>query len=102
MRGARFDLDGTVPGPGGAAMPAAFLASILPVELLLHGWDLAQASGQTLQLSDELVGYVRGLAEMVVPGGRGSAFADETVPADDASALDRLAAFAGRTPLLVG
>ena len=97
-----FDLDATVPGPGGAPMPASFLAAVLPVELALHGWDLAQAGGQTLRLSDEVVDYLRGLAEMVVGGGRGSAFADETVPAGDASAIDRLAAFAGRTPMLVG
>ena len=97
-----LDLDAMVPGPGGVAMPASFLAAVLPVELALHGWDLAQAGGQTLRLSDEVVDYLRGLAETVVSSGRGSAFADETVPADDASAIDRLAAFAGRTPMPVG
>lgn len=94
------DLDGMVPGPGGNEMPASFAASILPVELVLHGWDLAQGSGQQIHISDELVNYLRGLAEMVVPGGRkGGSFADEMSSAEDASALDRLAAFAGRTPL---
>ena len=94
------DLDGTVPGPGGAEMPAAFAASILPIEILLHGWDMAQGSGQTLRVSDELVAYVRTLAESVVPGGRGrGAFEDEVIPAPDASPLDELAAFAGRSPV---
>ena len=94
------DLDGTVPGPGGSEMPAAFAASILPIEILLHGWDMAQGSGQTLRVSDELVAYVRTLAESVVPGGRGrGAFEDEVAPAPDASPLDQLAAFAGRTPV---
>jgi uncharacterized protein (TIGR03086 family) len=95
----QVDLDGTVPGPGGTQMPAAFLAGVLPLELTLHGWDLAQASGQQLHISDQVVRYLRGLAEDIVPGGRGSAFADEVVPAEDASAIDRLAAFAGRTPI---
>ena len=95
----KVDLDGTVPGPGGSPMPAAFAASILPVELALHGWDLAQSSGQTVHISDELVDYLRGLAEKLVPGGRGSSFGDEVAPIEDASALDRLAAYAGRTAL---
>lgn len=96
----KVDLDGTVPGPGGSPMPASFAASILPVELALHGWDLAQSSGQTVHVSDELVDYLRGLAESLVPGGRGSSFGDEVAPSEDASTLDRLAAYAGRTALV--
>jgi uncharacterized protein (TIGR03086 family) len=94
------DLDGAVPGPGGSELPASFAASILPLELLLHGWDLAQGSGQRLHVSDELVGYVQSLAETVVPAVRGGgSFADEVPAPDGASAVDRLAAFAGRTPV---
>jgi len=94
------DLDGTVPGPGGSRMPASIGAVILPIELVLHGWDLAQASGQRIHISDELVEYVRGMAETVVPDGRGrGAFAAEVPPADDATAVDRLAAYTGRTPI---
>lgn len=93
------DLSGTVPGPGGSPMPAGFLAAVLPVELALHGWDLAQASSQSLHISDELVDYLRELAEEIVPGGRGSTFADEVIPTEDATPIDRLAAYAGRTPL---
>lgn len=93
------DPDGSVPGPGGSPVPASFVASVLPVEILLHGWDLAQASGQRLQVSDEVVSYVRTLAEAVVPPGRGRSFGDEVTPAPDADALDRLAAYAGRSPV---
>ena len=67
------DLAGTVPGPGGSPMPASIGAVILPIELVLHGWDFAQGSGQQVHISDELVAYVRGLAETVVPDGRGAA-----------------------------
>jgi uncharacterized protein (TIGR03086 family) len=94
------DLSGSVPGPGGSKLPASFAAGILPLELLLHGWDLAQAGGQRLHVSDELVAYVRSLAETVVPAARaGGSFAPEVSPAEDAPALDRLAAYAGRNPL---
>lgn len=94
----RIDMDGTVPGPAGE-MPAAFGASILPVELLLHGWDLAQASGQQVRVSDEVVAYVATLAEKIVPGARGRSFADEVAAAPHASPLERLAAYSGRTPI---
>lgn len=93
------DLDGTVPGPRDSRVPAMFLASILPLELLLHGWDLAQASGQQLNVSDEVVSYVHELARGVITQGRGSSFADELTPAADADALDRFAAYAGRTAI---
>jgi uncharacterized protein (TIGR03086 family) len=90
------DPDGTVPGHG-APIPAAFAATILPLELALHGWDLAQTSGQTLHISDELVAYLRTLAEVLVPAGRGSSFGDEVTPADGATEMDKLAAYAGRS-----
>lgn len=90
-----LDLDGTVPGPRGQ-MPAALAAGILSVEFVLHAWDLAQASGQSVAVSDEVVAYVRGLAEQLVPGGRGAAFGPEAEPAAGASPLDRLAAYSGR------
>lgn len=97
-----MDLSGTVPGPGGHEMPAAFIANLLPLELVLHGWDLAQASGQELRVSDELAACLRELAESVVPSGRGNgSFAEEVEPAADASPIDRLAAYAGRRPLVV-
>ena len=93
-------VEGTVPGPGGSELPASFAAGVLPVELLLHGWDMAQGSGQTLRVSDELVAYVATLAEDVVPGGRqGGSFAEEKTPSAGAGPIDRLAAFAGRTPV---
>jgi uncharacterized protein (TIGR03086 family) len=89
--------DGTVAGPGGQPAPAELIASILPLELALHGWDLARTSRQRLRLSDEVVAYLRELAGSVVPGGRGRSFGPEVEPAPDADALDQLAAYAGRS-----
>ncbi len=93
------DPTGTVKA-GENELPAGFAANLLAFELTLHGWDLAQTSGQTLHISEELVAYVRAFAENLVPEGRkGDSFAAEVPAAPDASPVDRLAAFAGRTPI---
>jgi uncharacterized protein (TIGR03086 family) len=92
-------LEGTVTGPLGQEVPAAFTPAVLCIELLLHGWDLAQGSGQTMAVSDEVVGYVAELAQPIIPAGRGVAFADEQDPVDGAGALDRFAAYSGRVPV---
>ena len=64
------DLDGTLPGPDGAEVPAVQLAGAMPVELALHGWDFAQTCGVELDISDEVVAYLRTLAEGIDPEGR--------------------------------
>lgn len=94
----RRGLEGMARSPFGEA-PAPFLCGIVAVELLLHAWDYAQATGAVITVSDELVAYVTGLAEKLVPGARGRAFGDEVVAPVDADALTRLAAYSGRTPL---
>jgi uncharacterized protein (TIGR03086 family) len=93
------DLTGTLPTPQGGEAPAALLASILPLELLLHGWDLAQASGQKLSVSDEVVTYIHDLSRDIITQGRGSLFADEVTAEPGSTAIERFAAFAGRVPL---
>lgn len=94
------DPDGTVPGPGGRELPAVVGATILSIEFLLHAWDFAQATGQQVAVSDEVVTYVAGLAAPIVEGARArGAFQAAVEPAPDARALDRFVAFSGRTPL---
>ncbi|MCX6399930.1 MAG: TIGR03086 family metal-binding protein [Propionibacteriales bacterium] len=93
----RRGLDGFATSPFGEA-PAPMLAGIISIELLLHAWDVAQTTGATITVSDAVVEYVGTLAEKVIPGGRGRAFADEVVADADADALTRLAAYSGRTP----
>jgi uncharacterized protein (TIGR03086 family) len=90
------DLDGTVPGPAGP-MPATIGAGLLGTEILLHGWDLAQALSRTIDVSDEVVAYIHAQAEPIIPTARGRSFADEVDAPEGASPLDRLAAFAGRS-----
>jgi uncharacterized protein (TIGR03086 family) len=92
----RLDPAATVTGPVGD-MPASVAGALLPSEILLHGWDLAQAMGRTIDIADDVVGYIYGLAEPVLPSARGRSFADEVEPTAGAGPLDRFAAFAGRT-----
>jgi uncharacterized protein (TIGR03086 family) len=93
-------LEGMVTDPAGSEVPARFSPALLAIELLLHGWDLAQGSGQRMEVSDGVVAYVTELAEPIIPGGRGWAFGDEQTPAADADALDRFAAYSGRQVLV--
>jgi len=92
------DLDSTVAGPLGE-MPTSVAAALLSAEIVLHGWDLAQAMGRTIDVSDEVIAFVFGLSEPILPMARGRSFADEVPAPADASPLDRFAAFAGRTAL---
>jgi uncharacterized protein (TIGR03086 family) len=89
-------LEGTVTDPAGRELPAALAPAIIDVELLLHGWDLAQGSGQGIEISDPVIAYIRELGEQLIEGGRGSAFAAELSPDEGVSALDRFAAYSGR------
>ena len=93
-------VEGMIPAPGGGEMPADVGASIMSLEFLLHAWDFAQASGQPLTVSDEVVAYVQTLADPIIPAGRArGAFADAVDPGADATPLQRLVAFSGRSPV---
>jgi uncharacterized protein (TIGR03086 family) len=90
-------IEGTVPF-GSGEMPAAVAADILSLELLVHAWDVAEATGQTIEVSDALSGFVleRG-REVIQPGARdGDRFGPEVAVGPDADNLRRLAAFTGR------
>jgi uncharacterized protein (TIGR03086 family) len=84
---------------GQGEMPAIDAAGILSVELLVHGWDLAVATGQQVNVSDEVSRYVLDLAHTVIsPQGRQrGAFAEAIEVGPDVDILDRLIAFSGRT-----
>ena len=68
-------------------------------EFAVHAWDLARATGQSTDLDPEVAD--QGLAFMsrsLTPENRGQAFAAEVDVPADASAYERLVAFAGRDP----
>jgi uncharacterized protein (TIGR03086 family) len=91
-------LEGTVKR-GERDMPAILAASILSIELLVHGWDFAVATGQQVDVSDEVSLFVLDLAHTVIsPQARqGGSFADAVEVGPDVDILDRLIAFSGRS-----
>ncbi|CAN5356545.1 TIGR03086 family metal-binding protein [soil metagenome] len=93
----RRGLDGTVElGPN--PLPATVAVGILSIEFLVHAWDYAKATGQALDVPEELAAHVEQLARgIITPEGRKNVGFDPPVevPAD-AAVFDRLLAFTGR------
>jgi uncharacterized protein (TIGR03086 family) len=88
-------------------VPGAVMLHLRITELLVHGWDLARATGQPAQLPDDLaeqeLAFARSPHAPDVPR-TGQPFGPVQPLADDAPAIDRLAAYLGRpvTPDLPG
>jgi uncharacterized protein (TIGR03086 family) len=79
-------------------LPGGLLAECGVMDLTLHGWDLATATGQDYRIEDSLATHVLSFSEGFVSDQmRGHAFgaAIETPP--DATAGERLLAFLGRS-----
>ena len=87
----------TVQVPFGT-VPGAVALHLRLTEVLVHGWDLAQATGQVGAFDEELaeqeLAFTRDALGAVPPGR--SPFAPPTPAPDTAPALDRLAACLGR------
>jgi uncharacterized protein (TIGR03086 family) len=94
----RRGLDGSV-AVGRSAMPAGLAAEIIPLELLVHGWDIAQATGRSIDASPEVASYLLDRArELITPDKRGRSFAAQAPVRPEATPLQRLIAFTGRPP----
>ena len=92
-------LERTVPMPFGP-VPGPFAVTLHFVDTLVHGWDLARATGQDTHLDPEVAGAALAFARENLPGamrGPGRPFGLE-VPTTSTSVGDRLVAFMGRTP----
>ncbi len=97
------DLDRTVELPIGQ-VPATWILGQHVADVVVHGWDLAKATGQSTDLDPELGQFSLDWAtESLKPEFRGDeesgrSFGPE-VPVDvDAPLYDRLAGFFGRSP----
>jgi uncharacterized protein (TIGR03086 family) len=87
----------TIAAPFGE-VPGSVFARFVAFDGIVHGWDLATATGQPYAPRDELVAEVEAFVrEVLGPQLRdGDTFADEKTPPPDATPIERLAAFSGR------
>ena len=89
-------LDRTIHAPFGD-VPGDTFARFVVLDGLVHGWDLATATGQPYEPADALVADVDAFARQAVePMRDGDTFAQAVAPAAAATPIERLAAFTGR------
>jgi uncharacterized protein (TIGR03086 family) len=94
--GAPGALDQTVPAPFGE-VPGETFARFIVLDGLVHGWDLATATGQAYDPPAALVDDVDAFAHQALDALRdGQTFAAAVEPDADATPIERLAAYTGR------
>ena len=78
-------------------MPGETFARFVVLDGLVHGWDMAMATGQPYEPSDALVADVEAFAQgALAPLRDGTTFAEPVEPPPSATPIERLAAFTGR------
>ncbi|MEU7892026.1 TIGR03086 family metal-binding protein [Nonomuraea sp. NPDC049152] len=86
-------------GESSVGMPMATTAHLLLVDLIVHGWDLAAATGRPYQQDEQAVEKALAFTEQMAPMGRAKgAFGRQVEVPGDAAALDRLLGVTGRDP----
>ena len=92
-------LDQKIAAPFGEVDGEDF-ARYIALDGIIHGWDLATATGQPYNPPADLVAAIETYARRAVdPLRDGDAFAAAVDAAPDATPIERLAAFTGRRPL---
>jgi uncharacterized protein (TIGR03086 family) len=80
-------------------MPARSLGEMALIEVLLHGWDVARATDQQVDVSDALgAELLRCVAETADLGRQVGAYGTAVPVADNASDFAKALGLAGRTP----
>lgn len=88
--------EGVSPGMG---LPARTVGQMALLDLTVHAWDLARATGQDFDPAPEVLPDLEQLVEMMGPTGRGmGVFAEPVDAAEDAGRFERLLASTGRDP----
>lgn len=90
-------MERTIASPMGE-LPGQVFARFVALDGVLHGWDLATATGQPYEIAPDVVGAVDEFARTAITDELrdGDTFADPTEPPAGATPLERLAAFSGR------
>jgi len=84
---------------GSPAMPSAMVGSMMTAEFVVHGWDLATATGQAYDPPAHAVeAAIAGVTPMLEMGREGGWYGTEVTVEDSALALHRLLAMTGRDP----
>jgi uncharacterized protein (TIGR03086 family) len=86
---------------GGQELPGEVAGVVALDELILHGWDIAVASGQRFSCEPDLVEAAYGFVQRTVtqnPNGVPGLFGPPVQVPADATPLDRLLGLAGRDP----
>lgn len=86
-----------------ATLPGSVTLDLAITDVLVHAWDLAKATGQPFDPPADLLAradaFGRAFIQPELRGeGAGHSFAPEVAVPDDASAVDKFVAFAGRQP----
>lgn len=86
----------------GSDAPAEIIGLSLADELVVHGWDMARATGRPYDCEPEVLdaaeGFLGQFASPDAPAGPDVAFGPSRPLRDDACSLDRVIALAGRDP----
>ncbi|GAB3403626.1 TIGR03086 family metal-binding protein [Flindersiella endophytica] len=84
---------------GPMELPADLIGGMVVGELVVHGWDLARATGQQPVWDDELAEYLHGeVAKSAEVGRQMGVYAEPVAVPESASPLDRMLALSGRDP----
>jgi uncharacterized protein (TIGR03086 family) len=87
---------------GGVRMPAEVMSVVALDELVMHGWDLARATGQPFTCDPAstaaVLAFTSASAQPEQAASRAGLFGPVVEVPEDAPALDRALGFAGRDP----
>lgn len=84
---------------GGVDLPGEVAGAVALDEIVLHGWDLARATGQPFEVDEGLLQVVHGFVSSIGPDDRdGSLFGAAVEVDSNAPLLDRVLGLSGRNP----
>jgi uncharacterized protein (TIGR03086 family) len=83
---------------GGIDLPGEIAGVVALDELVIHGWDVARASGQPYDVDSQSLGAVRDFVQGFSPDGTPGMFGPRVPVPDTVSLLDQVIGMTGRDP----